>query len=506
MLRTAERYDALAGRLRGTALLRSCGSVLGWDEQTYLPPGGVGHRSEQMALLAGKAHAEATDPSLGELLAELESDDLGDPDDAVAVNVREARREYDRATCLPRRLVEELSRVTTLSQQVWVEARREQDFPSFLPWLVQVVALKREEAEAVGFAEDGELYDALLDHYEPGATSAWVDSIFDPLRAETVCLLDAIRGSQVEPEIEILKRHYPVDVQREIGTRAAERIGFCFDEGRLDVAAHPFCSGFGPGDCRLTTRYDPQHFPGAFFGTMHEAGHGIYEQGLDRQAYGTAMGESCSLGIHESQSRMWENFVGRGELFWDGFYEETQASFPAALGEVSRERFVAAINDVRPSMIRVEADEVTYNLHIMLRFELERQLVSGNLQPADVPGAWNETFTRDFGITPENDAEGCLQDIHWSGGMIGYFPTYALGNIYAAQFYAAARREVGDFEAGFARGEFAELRNWLRQKIHRRGRQFPAGRLVEVVTGEPPCYRPLVKHLSERFRPLYRLE
>ena len=505
MSRTAERYDALADRLRGTALLRSCGSVLGWDEQTYLPPGGVGHRSEQMALLAGKAHAEATDPSLGELLAELESDDLGDPDDAVAVNVREARREYDRATCLPRRLVEELSRVTTLSQQVWVEARREQDFPSFLPWLVQVVALKREEADAVGFAEGGEPYDALLEHYEPGATSAWVDAVFAPLREATVELLDAIRGSSVELPVEILTRSYPIDAQREFGAAAARRIGFSFEEGRLDVAAHPFCSGFGPGDCRLTTRYDEHHVSGAFFGTMHESGHGIYEQGLDRAAYGTAMGESCSLGIHESQSRLWENFVGRGGPFWEFLFEQAQAAFPAALGEETRERFVAAINDVRPSMIRVEADEVTYNLHIMLRFELERALVAGSLEPADVSTAWNETFTRDFGITPEDDSQGCLQDIHWSAGLLGYFPTYALGNMYAAQFYDAAQAAVGPLDPQFAAGEFGPLKEWLNREIHQRGRQYPAERLVKVVTGNELTHEPLVEHLSRRFRAIYRL-
>ncbi|MEC7556205.1 MAG: carboxypeptidase M32 [Planctomycetota bacterium] len=505
MSRTVEQYDALAARLRQTALLRSCGSVLGWDEQTYLPPGGVKHRSEQLALLAGKAHAEATDPGLGDLLAELQAEDLGDEDGIMAVNVREAKREYDRATCLPRRLVEELSRVTTLSQQAWVKARSEKEFSDFLPWLTQVVELKREEAAAVGFGDDGEPYDALLDHYEPGATSAWVDAVFAPLRTETVALLDAIRGSQVVVDTEILTRVYPVESQRKIGMRAAEMIGFSFDEGRLDVAAHPFCSGFGPGDCRLTTRYDSRHFPGAFFGTMHEAGHGIYEQGLDREVYGTALGDSCSLGIHESQSRMWENFVGRSEVFWEGFYEETQATFPEALGNVSREEFVEAINAVGPSMIRVEADEVTYNLHIMLRFELERELIRGALEPGDVPSAWNEAFARDFGITPADDSEGCMQDIHWSAGLIGYFPTYALGNIYAAQFFNAANRSVGPLEPQFARGDFEPLKGWLNNEIHRKGRQFPADQLVKVVTGEGLSHEPLVEHLNTRFRRIYQL-
>jgi carboxypeptidase Taq len=504
----AERYDALVDRLRRKALLESCASVLGWDEQTYMPAGGAEHRSEQLALLSGEAHAAATDPVLGELIGELESasaGELGDAEGPQAANLREARRAYDRATCLPRRLVEELSRVGTMAQQAWVSARREKDFGAFLPHLERVVALKREEASAIGFEEGGELYDALLADYEPGATSAWIDGVFAPLRAATVELLDGIRGSGVELPVEILTRSYPVDSQRQFSTSASKRIGFCFDEGRLDVAAHPFCSGFGPGDCRLTTRYDEHHFPGAFFGTLHESGHGIYEQGLERVAFGTAMGISCSLGIHESQSRMWENFVGRSGAFWEFQFDEARETFPAALGQESRERFVSAINDVRPSMIRVEADEVTYNLHIMLRFELERSLIDGSLEPADVPTAWNETFTRDFGITPADDSEGCLQDIHWSSGSLGYFPTYALGNIYAAQFFVAAEAAVGPLDEQFARGDFEPLRSWLNQEIHRRGRQYPADRLVEVVTGHPLSHEPLVEHLRNRFGPLYGL-
>jgi carboxypeptidase Taq len=504
----AENYDSLVDRLRRKAVLESCASVLGWDEQTYMPTGGAEHRAEQLALLSGEAHAAATDSDLGELIGELESASEGewdDADDPRLANVREARRAYDRATCLPRRLVEELSRVATLSQQAWVSARREKDFAAFLPFLEQVVALKREEAAAIGFAEGGEPYDALLEDYEPGATSAWVDSVFAPLRAATVELLDEIRGSGVQLPVEIVERSYPVSAQREFGTAASRRIGFSFDEGRLDVAAHPFCSGFGPGDCRLTTRYDEHHFPGAFFGTMHESGHGIYEQGLDRAAYGTAMGVSCSLGIHESQSRMWENFVGRGGAFWEFLFEDARTTFPEALGEETRERFVAAINDVRPSMIRVEADEVTYNLHIMLRFELERALIDGSLQPADVATAWKETFARDFGITPADDSEGCLQDIHWSSGSLGYFPTYALGNIYAAQFFVAAETAVGPLDKQFAEGDFGPLKEWLNREIHQRGRQFPAERLVEVVTGEPLSHEPLVEHLRSRFRPLYGL-
>jgi carboxypeptidase Taq len=261
----------------------------------------------------------------------------------------------------------------------------------------------------------------------------------------------------------------------------------------------------GPGDCRLTTRYNEQHFPGAFFGVLHEAGHGLYEQGLDRAAFGSPMGETVSLGIHESQSRVWENLVGRSRAFWQHFFSPAQSAFPDALAGVGLDDWCAAINDVRPSFIRVEADEVTYNLHIMLRFELEQPLMSGDLKPADVPSAWNEKFTRSFGLTPPDAARGCMQDIHWSAGLIGYFPTYSLGNMYAAQFFDAAQRDLGDLPAQFTRGEFRPLLDWLRKNIHSRGKQLRAGELVQRVTGAPLSHRPLIAHLHRKFDPLFGL-
>lgn len=498
-------YEELLSELRTTALLESCGSVLGWDEQTYMPPAGAEHRSNQVSLLAGMVHERATSKRLGELLTAVEEDDQpNDPDSPAAVNLREARRKYDRATKIPRRLVEELSRVCTLSQQAWIEARKKCDYATFLPWLEQIVALRREEAEAVGYG-DGIPYDALLDEYEPGMTAAEVTSLFAGLREELVPLIREITESGRQPDISILTRSYPVEQQKEFGEAGARSIGFDFQAGRIDEAAHPFCSGFGPGDIRLTTRYDEHHFPGAFFGTLHEAGHGIYEQGLDPAAYGTPMGSFVSLGIHESQSRLWENFVGRSRAFWRHFYPSAQQAFPTALSDVEEETFYRCVNDVRPSYIRVEADEATYNLHILLRFELEQPLVSGELTPADVPGVWNETFTRFFGLTPPDDRQGCLQDIHWAFGGIGYFPTYCLGNMYAAQFFAAARRDLGDLDAQFAAGEFAPLRQWLKTNIHQHGQQYRAGRLVEVVTGAGLSHQPLMAHLREKFGELYGL-
>ena len=506
MSRTDDLYSELTRLLHETAILGSCSSVLSWDEQTFMPSGGASFRSEQLGLLAGMTHERATSPRLGELLSELEaSGELGDPDGDRAVNVREARRTYHRATKLPRRLVEELSRTITLSQQAWVKAREDAEFPEFLPWLEKMIGLKREEAQAIGFG-DGVPYDALLDDYEPGMTTAEITRVFAPLRDELVSLVSAIQNSGKSPQTEILERHYPKTPQMVVSEAASKLIGFDFTRGRIDASAHPFCSGFGPGDCRLTTRYHDHHFPQAFFGVLHESGHGIYEQGLPAESVGLGVGQAASLGIHESQSRMWENFVGRSRPFWTYLFPTIQEAFPVALAGVAFDDFYFAINDVRPSFIRVEADEVTYNLHIMLRFELEQALISGDLKPADVPGAWNEKFSDYFSLAVPNDSQGCLQDIHWSAGLLGYFPTYALGNMYSAQFFEAAGRDLGDLDAAFAEGRFRPLREWLNSKIHSQGKRFPAPRLVEVVTGRPLSHEPLIAHLRAKFGGLYGLK
>ncbi|VAX37523.1 Thermostable carboxypeptidase 1 [hydrothermal vent metagenome] len=498
-------YEKLTEALKKNELLNSCASLLGWDEHTYMPLAGTEHRANQMALLAGMSHEQLTSPQIGELLSEVEGTDLcKDAATPSAVNIREARRKYDRATKLPRKLVEEMSRVTSLAQQAWIAARKEKNFSQFCPWLEQVIALKREEAEAVGYG-DGVPYDALLDKYEPGAKTADIDAVFSPLRDELSRLVAAIAESNIKPDSSIITRNYPKEAQIKFSTLAASSIGFDFESGRLDETAHPFCSGIGPGDCRLTTRYDEHHFPGAFFGTLHEAGHGIYDQGLNKEAFGTAMGQSVSLGIHESQSRLWENFVGRSRPFWNHFYKPAQTAFPEALKNVSLDEFYGAINTVQPSFIRVEADEVTYNLHVMLRFELEQKMIAGELEAADIPTAWNELFTSSFGITPPNDSLGCIQDIHWSMGLLGYFPTYALGNMYAAQLFEQAKQDVGDLDAMFSRGEFEPLKVWLNKQVHLRGMQYWSSQLIEVITGEPLSHLPLVKHLKTKFSELYQL-
>jgi carboxypeptidase Taq len=501
---TNDSYEELIRRVREVSLLNSCSSVLGWDERTQLPRRGSAHRAEQMALLARLAHEAFTAPAVGEWLAAVEGSPLvRDQGSDVAVNVREIRRTYDRAVKLPKELVEELARVTTRAQQAWQEARQADDFAAFLPWLEQVVRLKRREADAIGYKSAP--YDALLDEYEPGATAAEITQVFAALREDLVPLIAAIAASSRRPRKEVLARDYPIERQKIFGEAAAAAIGFDFDAGRLDVTTHPFCSGIGPGDCRITTRYSARSFNESFFGILHEAGHALYEQGLDPAHYGTPLGTFVSLGIHESQSRLWENQVGRGRPFWEHFFPRARQVFHEALRDVALDDFYFAINDVRPSFIRVEADEATYNLHVILRFELEQALLTGDLKPADVPAAWNEKFQRSFGLTPPSDAKGCLQDIHWSMGGIGYFPTYTLGNLYAAQFMEQARKDLGGLEDEFRRGEFGRLKGWLNEKIHRPGQRYRAGELCERVTGRPLSHKPLLTYLRGKYGPLYQL-
>jgi carboxypeptidase Taq len=496
-------YAELMQRMKEHTLLGSCSELLSWDEQTYMPHNGAPHRGAQKGLLARLRHETLTAPRTRELLTELEASPLAKGDTIEAANVREVRRVYDRAVKLPGTLVEAIARTASEAHPYWVEARKTSNFALFLPWLEKIVALKREEADAVG--HQGVPYDALLDEYEPGARTADIARLFTALQAELAPLVTQIVASGRRPRADILEREYPVGPQYQFGHQTAAVIGFDFEAGRLDTTTHPFCCGIGPGDCRITTRYNPHHFNESFFGILHEAGHGLYEQGLDPQYFGTAAGSFASLGIHESQSRLWENQVGRSRAFWDFFFPRAREFFPTTLADVSLDDFFFAINDVRRSFIRVEADEATYNLHIVLRFELEQALVSGDLPPREVPAAWNEKFTKLFGLTPATDAEGCLQDIHWSGGGIGYFPTYTLGNLYAAQFMEQARTDLTDLDSDFRRGAFARLKGWLNEKVHRPGHRYDAGELCRRVTGRALSPQPFLAYLRGKYGPLYGL-
>jgi carboxypeptidase Taq len=495
-------YSELISRSREVSLLASCADLLDWDEETYMPASGAEHRSRQRALLAGMVHERFTDPRIGELLDVLQGSPMvSDPGSAAAVNVRQLRRDFDRERKVPRSLVEELARVTTIAQHEWVAARREADFARFRPWLEQIVGLKRNEAEAVGYREIA--YDALLDDYEQGVTCREYERLFAALRGALVPLVEAIDGAERRPDPTIFKRDYPIDRQRQLGERVAAMVGFDFEGGRLDTSAHPFSAHIGPGDCRLTTRYRTEDFSDALLSTLHEVGHGLYDQGLDAEHFGTPLGSAGTMGLHESQSRLWENRLGRSRGFWSHLFPMARELFPEPLREVKCDELFFAVNEVRRSPIRVEADEVTYNLHPMIRFELERDLMSGALQVADLPEAWNERYRRHLGLTPSNDAEGCLQDSHWSGGLIGYFPAYSLGDVCSAQLFAQADKELGGLEAAFERGEFQPLREWMRDRVHRHGRRYTAATMIEAVTGSQPDPRPLASMLREKYETLY---
>jgi len=520
----AKLYEDVCRYARRTAVFTSIDSVLAWDERTQMPAAGAEHRAEQCTLMAGLIHKRWVDPKFGEQLAELTAAleemvtgtspetnlsglvDRGSepvPISSAAVNIRRLKRQHDKKVKLPQSLVEELARTAVLGQQAWQEARQKDDFPTFRPLLERMFELKRQQAEALGYSQCA--YDALLDEYEPEELTANVRPVLAGLREQLVPLAAEIQHCGRQPNASILHGKFHGNVQDALGRRAATAIGFDFARGRLDVTAHPFCASLGPNDHRITTRYDEQFFNAAFFGILHEAGHGMYEQGLPPENYGLPLGEAVSLGIHESQSRLWENLVGRSRAFWTHFYPQAQQSFPEALGGVPIDDFYFAINDVRPSLIRVEADEATYNLHILVRFELEQALLDGELKVSDLPAAWNEKYQKYLGITPPNDRLGVLQDVHWSAGLVGYFPTYSLGNLYAAQFFAQAEAELGSLSEQFARGEFHALLGWLREKIHRHGQRYTAAELVQRVTGRPLSAGPLIEHLRAKMGALYRI-
>ena len=497
-------FSLLCEHVRKTAYLESTSALLEWDQQTKLPNQGNAYRSEQVTFLAGEIHRRRTDPCLKEWLGELaESKFAEDSKSREGAIIKNLKRDFDKKSKIPTELVEALAKAASQGHQTWVEARKNNDFKSFEPILTETVRLKKEMCDAIGY-EDCR-YNVLLDDYEPGAKTSEVAQVLTGLRDELVPLVDAIVGSERKVSTDVLHRLYPVDVQREFGVEASSKIGFDYERGRLDVTHHPFCTELGPDDCRITTRYDENFFNSAFFGTLHEAGHGIYEQGLPGEEYGLPTGKYCSLGIHESQSRLWENLVGRSRPFWDYFYPKAQARFGAALNDVSVEDFYNAINAVEPSLIRVEADQATYDLHIIIRFELERELIDGDLHAADLPTAWNEKYQQALGVQSETDSDGVLQDVHWSAGLFGYFATYSLGNLYASQLFEAAESELGNLGEMFSTGQFVPLKNWLNEKVHSQGKRFSSPELGERITGKPLSHDALIRHLRSKLDPIYRL-
>lgn len=490
-------YDKMIMICREAYAISKSSSVLSWDQETHMPPKGAEARGRQMAVLSGLTHDRFTCREMGEAIRGAEGEALNADE---SVNLREIRRDYERAVRVPVDLVREMSQTSSRAKEAWREARKTNDFPVFAPLLEKMIDLKKRYAEAVGY--EGEPYNALIEDYEPGMTVARLSEIFGALRPRLIAVVEKVRNG-TPPRSDFLRRRYPEAEQIELSRRVLGMMQFDFQAGRMDVSTHPFTTSFSPHDVRLTTRFSEDFFNTALFGTMHEGGHALYEQGLPAEHDGTPLGDSVSLGIHESQSRLWENQVGRGRAFWRHLFPAVREMFPDALHDVTEEEFYRGVNEAKPSMIRVEADELFYNMHIMLRFEIERGLIRGDIRPSDAPQAWRERMKEYVGIVPGTDTEGVLQDIHWSMGLFGYFATYSLGNLYAAQFMDTISREIPGLDDMIAAGDLKPLREWLREKIHLKGKRMWAEDLVQEVTGEPLNADYLIRYLEAKFGEIY---
>lgn len=490
--------------VRDTARLEATQALLEWDDRTYRPVEGGAFRAEQITQLSGMIHQRRTDKRLGEMLYELSTSRLAaDRHNDHGVTIARLYKDYRRHARLPIDLVQAIAKATTLGQQAWEEARRCDNWREFAPHMETIFNLRRREAELL--SDGGPLYDALLDQYEEGARSDSLAKTFAQLRSGLVPLVQALSQASGRPDGRAWQRNIDIDLQRQTSRWIAEQIGYSFARGRLDETSHPFCTTLGPQDCRILTRFRQDFFPSGFYGTLHEAGHGMYEQGLRTQWYGLPPGTAASLGVHESQSRFWENFVGRSHAFWSWCFPRLRQQLGSVWDGLNVHQIYRDANQVQPSLIRVEADEVTYNLHILIRFELEHELLSGQLRCAEAPQAWNDRYYQYLGIRPTDDRNGILQDIHWSAGLIGYFPTYTLGNLYAAQLMKAMQREFGSVEQIISEGDFPVLLEWLRKHVHAWGRCLEPVELIEKATSESLSADPLLGYLRAKLEPIHGL-
>jgi len=492
---------------REIGLLSHIGSLLEWDLETYMPPKAIDERAEQSALVQSLAHERLTRPEIGELLAALGStsdEPSGDPELAPEERayLRALRRAYDKETKLSAELVAAIARETSLAQQAWAEARAKDDFESFAPHLETVLGLKRREAGCL--SSGGNAYDALLDLFEPGATAASIAAVFASLKADLSEILAAIR-SRPQVDASFMSRRCAIDRQKAISEWLVGILHFDLERGRLDTVEHPFTTTLGADDIRITTRYIEDNFSSSVFSTIHETGHALYEMGIaPGPAFArTRLCEAWSMAIHESQSRMWENVIGRSRAFWKPNYARLSELAGPALEGIGLDAFVKGVNRVEPSLIRTEADEVTYGLHVILRFELESELIAGRLSVRDLPDAWSEKMRALLGVEPPDDASGCLQDVHWSLGLFGYFPSYALGNLYAAQFWDAMRDDIPGLEASVEDGDLGAPLAWLREKIHASGATYLPGELVRRVTGAALDAGHFTSYLRDKYSRIY---
>lgn len=505
-------YEKLTEAVHEIAVVGSINNVLGWDRNVNMPPKGNMLRAQQSSYLAGFAHRKATSKKMGKLLDALQKEaEAGSLTEDQAFNVKKVREDYAKATKLPTEFVEEMSSVTSLANQAWVEARQTNDFSKFQPHLEKIVDLCRREVdlfsvwtlEPVGPNDDmddseGHPYDVLHQMNEPGMTVKKLDKVFGKLRPFLTSLADRVIAEG--KGYKAVEGKFPLEKQRELVKKVSGLLGFDFTAGRLDISPHPFTISFSPNDVRITTRYKEDNLLYALSSTIHETGHGLYEQGLPAEHFGMPLGEFCSLGLHESQSRLWENHVGRSAEFWGFMLPMLAEQFPEFNG-IELKDWMRQTNKVERSLIRVEADEVTYSLHVILRYEIEKGILEGTIQVKDLPEVWNSKMKEYVGVVPDNNANGVLQDIHWSMGALGYFPTYTLGSIYAAQLFAQASKEL-PLQEQIAKGQFGELREWLREKVHRHGKRYSADELVKKVTGSPLNAKPLMEYLEAKYTAL----
>lgn len=483
--------------------LERAASLLAWDQQTNMPPGGAKWRSYQLSTLEKLAHEKFIASEVGKLLDQLEPYAGGwDPDSDDARLIKVTRREYEKNSKVPPEFVADFVQATTMAFQVWEEARAENDFSKFAPHLEKIVELRRRYANF--FTPYGHIYDPLLDDFEPGLKTGEVKKIFDALRPHQVDLIQSI-AERPQVDNSFIHQSYDERKQWDFGVEVITRFGFDWKRGRQDKSVHPFTTSFAIDDVRITTRLNPNNLRPALFGTMHETGHALYDLGFDPALARTPLASGASLGVHESQSRLWENLVGRSLPFWEFFYPRLQEVFPNQLKNVDLETFYKGINKVEPSLIRVESDEATYNLHIMLRLELEIALIEGSLEVNDLPEAWNTRMEEYLGVVPPNDALGVLQDIHWSTGMIGYFSTYTLGNLISLQLWECIESDIPELSELVRSGEFTPLLDWLKNNIHKHGAKYEPQELVQKVTGSKIDPNPYMKYLQTKYGDIYGL-
>lgn len=500
MQESIKLYNDYKAKMQKIADVRHAAAVLNWDEETYLPEKGAAFRGRQLATLSTIAHELFASDELGDLLKQLvQAKEL---DFMQHRNVERTLEDYEKNKKYTSEFVHKLSTATSESYHAWIKARRENNYAVYEPFLQKMINLKRKEAELLGYKDHP--YDALLDDYEKGATVKMLDVIFEQVKKELKPFLDQIKN---KPQVndKFLYQHFDKDKQWDFGLMLLRKIGFDFSAGRQDISEHPFTTSFNPVDVRVTTRVDENDFENMTWSCIHEGGHALYEQGLPQDQYGLPAGEAASLSIHESQSRIWENNVGRSLAYWKHFYKELKNTFTEQFSNISLEEFYKAINKVQPSLIRTEADELTYHFHVMIRYELEKRVIAEELQTKDLRDAWNEMYKTYLDVTVPDDKHGVLQDIHWSHGSFGYFPTYSLGSFYAAQFFYKAKQDMQNLEQQIVAGELNIFLGWLREHIHAQGRLYLSNELAEKVTGEPLNFRYFMDYAKEKFGKIYGL-